>query len=289
MTSVSESRLGTARAWFLAAGAILVASVGLVLRGEGSIDEVGVQPQWSISQDGDVTPDGRPQRQPVGLDVQPEDSQELLAAHWGDRWESVRTQLKAEGKLDDLPAELQPWDEISLIHQQVLTVTSDGQRDMFYRGLMSWPGLEFDDDVYAPLADYAEATPSTLAKHLNMPELADLDQEQVYLLEQRFADTNAELDGMIRSYMEGLAGVVSQRFRTGTIEHAPISLPTDHTAYTGKRSFFWRSTNAGDWSSQIQLYEDEYPDLAAIDRQIRTKRKQREREVAAYASELLAG
>ena len=289
MSPRSSHRSGQAGTWYLLAGVVLTGSVGLVLRG-GDVDggeELGLTDRPAAAEVRAQEP--RSLRAPVALAVEPVDAYEVLASHWGERWDEVRLQLEAQGKLGDSLPEVLPWDAVAGVHQQVLTVTSDGERDRLYRRLMTWPEMEYDDDPNQPLAGYGQLTPDSLAAFLELPELAALDQDQVYLVEQRFADMNARLDGMIRSYMEGLGQVVAHRFRTDTIERAPVALPEDDARFTGRPSFHGGSITAGGWQTHVQLYEDEHPDLAAIKRQIIELRRQRQAELLGYASELLAG
>ncbi|MDF1799913.1 MAG: hypothetical protein P1V81_12105 [Planctomycetota bacterium] len=288
MASTNAARAGLGSAWFLTTCALLLASIGLVLRGremeplEGALPEVR-GPVIELGPQQPVLPVGR---QPlVDADAAAEPL-EILAAFWGDDWPRVRAELEEHGLLPDELPEIRPWVEVSESHAWCLNPTSDVKGDLYYRTLMAWPGAEFDDTADLVSASYAKATPKSLAKYLQVPELANLDDQQVFELEERMAETNAELDGLIRSFMDGIGEAVSYEFRMGAIERAPLTF-LESEQYTEDQGFYGHTAQAGGWASRVQLTESEYPDLAVMRRQILDMRSRRTGEVRAIVRELL--
>ena len=288
VTAHSTARPSVHGAWFLGTGAVILASVGIVLR--GSSDE-GLRPVEPLAVASEATED-HGSRAPVVLRIPEGSGVEALGqmeAHWGERWDEVRALLQAQGKLPAELPDIAPWGEVAEYHRRLLSPVSDGERDKYYRGLMDWPGMEYDDAADFPLAGYGQATPASLAKHLELPELAGLDPDQVLELERHCRDLNSELDAVVRSFMEGIGQVVDHRFRTGTIEHGPLALPDDEAAFTGPPSFFGASTQGGGWVSRVSLYEEDHPDLALIKRLIDELKERRREQARAFALDHAAG
>ena len=283
-------RSGLAATWVAAAAVLVLVLVGLALRGTDEPGPGRVLP-------GPVTPVGQVDvaaapgpRTPVAARAPGPalDLTEALEAHWGERWPEVAALLAGDGYLVEPLPELRPWSEVAAAHAEVLNATSDVQRDLLYRRLMAWPGREYDDhpdQVPVGAGSPAEA----LASSLGLPELADLDELGVARLEERLADTNAELDGVVRAYMEGVAAVVADHVRTGGPERVPLAFPRDEAELEGEAAFFCAATRIGGWASRVRLTASRYPDLAAIEAEIRTLRDRRRDEVRALAGELLAG
>lgn len=288
MASTDAARAGLGSAWFLTTCAVLLASIGLVLRGREMEPMEGVQPdvRSSILDFGSKQPVLPAVRQPlVDADAAAEPL-EILAAFWGADWPRVRAELEANGLLPEQLPEIRPWGEVSEAHAWCLNPTSDVKGDLYYRTLMAWPGREFDDTADLVSASYAEATAASLAKYLQVPELANLDEQQVFTLEERLAETNAELDGLIRSFMDGIGEAVSYEFRMGEVERAPLTF-LESEQYTDDQGFYGHTAQAGGWASRVQLTESEYPDLAVLRRQILDMRSRRSGEVRTIVRELL--
>jgi hypothetical protein len=284
---LAPPRVGT---WTLAAGAVLVLSVGLVLRGGASpastsaltpLEAKLVQKEMST----DVQLSATRESQVVAQDVQALDPEETLSSFWGERWTEVESELFPDGFDAAGLQPILPWEQVREAHYALMAPDGECRVEALYRRLVSWPVWEFyGAHPYRADPRFAELTPLSLFQATRCAGVRELDQAEIEQLELRFSALNSELDGLARAFIDGVGAAVRHEFEHGGYERAPVGFPD--VLARSDTDVYSRKISAGGWVTRISLDATTNPSLALLKDEIDALRKRRANELREAVAEL---
>jgi len=288
MKTVSRKVVPRVGSWVVVAGAAVVLSAGLVMRG-GAEPEVGLEPALAqgVEDFGSSSLTLPSEREVLVPAPTPEylDPEATLLDFWGEAWPEVQRELFPDGVNASELSPIVPWSEVEELHFEAMVPNGDMRVEALYRKLVSWPGWEFRGG-YANRPDkkVAELTPDSLFWSTRCRGVSDLDQQDVEQLELDFKQLNAELDALARAYIDGIGAAVRYEFDRGGFERAPIAFrkPADRS----ETELYSHKVSAGGWVTRIQLDASDHPSLGLLKDEIDDLRQKRKRQLRVRVAEL---
>lgn len=184
----------------------------------------------------------------------------VLEAYWGGKWPEIEKALLADGADLDRHFVLTPWDEVEeALREEMVELPEDAKED-FVETKVRWP---------------AENVFQWLGEEYRRPET--FTESHMYELESLVDPINEELSGLAWYYLEQTSAAMRLLWSQGRIVRAPFSTTGAPSPYPKDNAFLSRSMASGSgWSLTVSLDRDEFADVLAIQKEMRTLRKKRD-------------
>ena len=192
----------------------------------------------------------------------------FLAEYYGPRWNEIEARMLAAGAWLDVPYTHHPWEE-ARAEIQARYVLTEEERSGQMQLKFDWP---------------AELTVAWVREEFDTGRPYPLAEEDLPELEALVADLNLELLGKAELFTAIVDVSVQERFQRGQFTRAPY---TD-LGLNDERGFYGKAVAGLGWATSVVLQREDYPELMALDGELRALRQQRYERVVRHLHARLA-
>lgn len=186
----------------------------------------------------------------------------FLAEHYGSEWDTIQARMEAAGVDLDVPYVHHPWEEAEpLIREQYRL--GEEERAALIEQQLRWPSELTVDEVRRQFAT-GRAYP--------------LAPEDLPLIRDLVADLNLELLARAELWSASIDVCMQDRFQRGLF----VRMPFTNKGLDDSRGFYAKGVGGLGWATGLVLTREEYPDLAALEREMIELRRQRYERVVRF-------